>query len=163
MDKSIVAGEQWKIRSNHRPILSEEEHDALVSWLEDEEGGRFTWLSFHEVYQAYPVPLRRLNLDVCLGGKLLVCAELLGWRLSWLSVATEGDKSAGRRRNSAEFPVAPRSRPKRAILELRHKRSSNLGWQPGVKDQTFRACSIERLYGGCVVCKFPFSSTYLIC
>lgn len=39
MDKSIVA-EQWKIRSNHRPILSEEEHDALVSWLEDEEGGR---------------------------------------------------------------------------------------------------------------------------
>lgn len=40
MDKSIVAGEQWKIRSNHRPILSEEEHDALVSWLGDEEGER---------------------------------------------------------------------------------------------------------------------------
>lgn len=38
MDKSIVAGEQWKVRSNHRPILSEEEHDALVSWLEAEEG-----------------------------------------------------------------------------------------------------------------------------
>eukprot|EP00903_Cladosiphon_okamuranus_P019903 g18293.t2 len=40
MDKCIVAGEQWKIRSNHRPILSEEEHDALVSWLENEEGLR---------------------------------------------------------------------------------------------------------------------------
>lgn len=39
MDKSIVAGEeQWKIRSNHRPILGEEEHDALVSWLGDDEG-----------------------------------------------------------------------------------------------------------------------------
>lgn len=43
MDKKIVAGEgQWKIRSNHRPILGEEEHDALVSWLGDgdrDEGG----------------------------------------------------------------------------------------------------------------------------
>lgn len=39
MDKSILAGEgTWKIRSNHRPILGEEEHDALVAWLGAEEG-----------------------------------------------------------------------------------------------------------------------------
>lgn len=53
MDKSIVAGEQWKIRSNHRPILSEEEHDALVSWLGDEEGERLASLFSREGYVAY--------------------------------------------------------------------------------------------------------------
>lgn len=37
MDKSIAA-QQWKIRSQHRPILSEEEHEALVCWLGDTEG-----------------------------------------------------------------------------------------------------------------------------
>lgn len=37
IDKSIVS-EQWTIRSQHRPILSEDEHDALVGWLGDEEG-----------------------------------------------------------------------------------------------------------------------------
>ncbi|CAM9796954.1 unnamed protein product [Pylaiella littoralis] len=40
MDKTIVAGgAQWKIRSNHRPILGEKEHDALVSWLGDGDEG----------------------------------------------------------------------------------------------------------------------------
>lgn len=37
MDKSILV-EEWRIRSQHRPILSEVEHDALVSWLGDTEG-----------------------------------------------------------------------------------------------------------------------------
>lgn len=32
MDKSITAG-QWQIRTEHRPILGEDEHDALVCWL----------------------------------------------------------------------------------------------------------------------------------
>lgn len=36
MDTSIAA-QQWKIRSQHRPILSEEEHEALVCWLGDTE------------------------------------------------------------------------------------------------------------------------------
>lgn len=40
MDKLCSAGEHgaWIVRSNHRPILGEEEHDALVAWLGDEEG-----------------------------------------------------------------------------------------------------------------------------
>lgn len=40
MDKLCSAGEHgaWTVRSNHRPILGEEEHDALVAWLGDEEG-----------------------------------------------------------------------------------------------------------------------------
>ncbi|CAM9474528.1 unnamed protein product [Ectocarpus sp. 4 AP-2014] len=38
MDKLCSAGEHgaWTVRSNHRPILGEEEHDALVAWLGDE-------------------------------------------------------------------------------------------------------------------------------
>lgn len=41
MDKSIQT-HGWKIRSNHRPILGEEGHDALVFWLGDEEGELFS-------------------------------------------------------------------------------------------------------------------------
>ena len=37
MDKSIVV-EKWTIRSQHRPILSEDELDALVVWLGKGEG-----------------------------------------------------------------------------------------------------------------------------
>lgn len=45
MDKSIQT-HGWKIRSNHRPILGEEGHDALVSWLGDEEGERLHSVNF---------------------------------------------------------------------------------------------------------------------
>lgn len=36
-DKSIKAG-QWIIRTQHRPILGEDEHEALVDWLRRMEG-----------------------------------------------------------------------------------------------------------------------------
>lgn len=32
MDQSITTG-QWQIRTEHKPILGEDEQDALVSWL----------------------------------------------------------------------------------------------------------------------------------
>lgn len=40
MDKSIEINE-WRVRTQHRPILKEHEIDALVTWLGDETGVAF--------------------------------------------------------------------------------------------------------------------------
>lgn len=47
MDKSIVV-ENWIIRSQHRPILSEDEHDAFVEWLRKRGGEQI--ILFPSVY-----------------------------------------------------------------------------------------------------------------
>jgi len=54
MDKSIVV-ENWIIRSQHRPILNEDEHDAFVEWLRKRGGEHIRLFRIHPCTKHNPL------------------------------------------------------------------------------------------------------------